>query len=158
MGRVRLGLVVSLSILAVAGGGCGGSDEPSEERIAGERKEAAAQAVQREKIRNLQKELRKRGGSPGKEGEDAPAPSAPTPAAPTPAPASSGGTPCGGGVSVGANTTCPFALNVRNAYSHGSGEGTVTADSPATGSSFTLSCTASPHVCTGGNNASVYFP
>jgi serine/threonine protein kinase len=66
---------------------------------------------------------------------------------------------CGGDLSVGPNTTCGFAHNVELAYDQSSGGGTdVTASSPATGLTYTMHCTGgSPHVCTGGNNASVYF-
>jgi hypothetical protein len=35
----------------------------------------------------------------------------------------------------------------------------VSAYSPTTQQSYAMSCTAGePHVCTGGNNAAVYFP
>lgn len=72
-----------------------------------------------------------------------------------------GTTPCGGGVSVGPNTSCGFAQNVAQAYQQTSGGNqTVTASSSATGQSYQINCTGgSPHVCTGGttNNASVYF-
>jgi hypothetical protein len=65
---------------------------------------------------------------------------------------------CGGGLSVGPNTTCGFAENVRSAYER-SGSDVVTAYSPATGRNYTMYCTdTSPHTCTGGNNAAVYFP
>lgn len=65
---------------------------------------------------------------------------------------------CGGGLSVGPSTSCGFASNVRNAY-ESSGSNIVRAYSPATGQSYTMFCTdTSPHVCTGGNNAAVYFP
>jgi hypothetical protein len=69
-----------------------------------------------------------------------------------------GTTGCGGGLSVGPNTTCPFAAAVRSAYeSHG--PGIVTAYSSVTGRTYSMSCSAgSPVVCTGGNNASVYIP
>jgi hypothetical protein len=65
---------------------------------------------------------------------------------------------CGGGLSVGPSTSCGFAANVRSAYEN-SGSGVVSAFSSATGRSYTMYCTdTSPHVCTGGNNAAVYFP
>ena len=72
-----------------------------------------------------------------------------------------GTTSCGGGVYVGRNTSCGFAMNVQRAYDQsGGGNVTVTAFSPATGLSYTIACTGgSPHVCTGGSTkgASVYF-
>ena len=66
---------------------------------------------------------------------------------------------CGGDLSVGPNTSCPFAANVEQAYAQSGGGNTdVTASSPTTGQTYTMHCTAgTPHVCTGGNNASVYF-
>jgi hypothetical protein len=70
----------------------------------------------------------------------------------------SAGAPCGGGLSVGPNTSCAFAQNVRSAFD-GSGPGTVAVFSPVTNQTYYMSCNASsPHVCTGGNNATVYFP
>jgi Glucodextranase, domain B len=92
---------------------------------------------------------------------------------PTPAPSStgtasgggSGGggggggrTDCGGGLMAGPNTTCAFAQNVLAAYRR-TGGGTVQVYSPVTRQTYSISCTSSPpHVCTGANNASVYFP
>jgi len=65
---------------------------------------------------------------------------------------------CGGDLSVGPNTSCGFAANVRDAYRN-SGSDVVQAFSPATGKTYTMYCTtSSPHVCTGGNDAAVYFP
>ena len=65
---------------------------------------------------------------------------------------------CGGGLLVGPNTTCGFAENVRAEYLR-SGPGWINVYSPATGRTYDMFCTASsPHVCTGGNNAAVYFP
>ena len=65
---------------------------------------------------------------------------------------------CGGGVSVGPNTSCSFAYNVRDEY-NSSGSSVIRVFSPATGRTYTMYCTSgSPHQCTGGNNAAVYFP
>jgi hypothetical protein len=63
-------------------------------------------------------------------------------------------------VSVGPNTSCAFARNVRaNYYQSSGGNISLNVYSPTTGRYYTMSCTGgSPHVCTGGNNASVYFP
>jgi hypothetical protein len=76
--------------------------------------------------------------------------------APAPAPAVAPGS-CAAGVSVGPNTSCPFALNVRDAYdSHG--PGTVIAYSPVTRRTYAMFCSrTAPVVCTGGENASVYL-
>ncbi|HXQ88337.1 MAG TPA: hypothetical protein VN733_01750 [Solirubrobacterales bacterium] len=145
---------VALSILALAG--CGDSGASSEELEAA-RKEGAVKAHQAERIREIQKELkalRKNGGS-GK----------PAAAAGSPAPeggsGSSGSGNCGGSLSANSVTTCGFAENVEEAYyaEIGSGSGTVYAYSPTTGQGYSMHCTAgSPHECTGGNDAAVYFP
>ena len=71
--------------------------------------------------------------------------------------ASSSGGNCGDGLSVGVNTTCPFAENVRAAYDE-SGPGTVNVYSPVTGNTYAMTCSpGTPVVCTGGNDASVSF-
>lgn len=74
-------------------------------------------------------------------------------------PPSSATTSCGGDLSVGPITSCPFAQNVEQAYDQSSGGTTdVTASSPVTGQTYVMHCTGGiPHVCTGGRNASVYF-
>lgn len=69
-----------------------------------------------------------------------------------------GKTDCGGGITAGPNTSCAFAQNVVSAYRR-TGGGRVRVFSPVTNQTYTMSCTSSPpHVCTGANNASVYFP
>jgi serine/threonine-protein kinase len=71
-------------------------------------------------------------------------------AAPAPAPVL---TDCGGGVYAGADTSCPFALNVAANYT---GTGPDYAYSPVTGLSYTINCSDSnPIICTGGDNALV---
>jgi hypothetical protein len=66
-------------------------------------------------------------------------------------------TDCGDGLTVGPNTSCPFAQNVRAAY-ESSGSGILDVYSPTTGKTYRMYCTSgSPVVCTGGNGASVYF-
>jgi hypothetical protein len=89
---------------------------------------------------------------------------APAPAA-APAPAGASqycGSPADqGGISVNSVTSCPFAENVESAWESSGGASSVTASSPATGLTYTMSCTASGtgyEVCTGGNNAYVEFP
>ena len=65
---------------------------------------------------------------------------------------------CGSGLVVGPNTSCGFAANVRAEY-YRSGAGWIAVHSPTTGRTYDMFCTSSsPHVCTGGNNAAVYFP
>ena len=65
---------------------------------------------------------------------------------------------CGDGVSVGPQTSCPFAQNVASEYHSSGGAGTIRVYSPVTDRTYTMTCTSgSPHVCTGGHDASVYF-
>jgi hypothetical protein len=90
----------------------------------------------------------------------APAP-APAQAAPAAAPEYCGSPADQGGISVNSVTSCPFAENVESAWESSGGASSVTASSPATGLTYTMSCTASGtgyEVCTGGNNAYVEFP
>ena len=79
------------------------------------------------------------------------------------APAQPALTDCGTGtygeqVYAGADTSCPFALNVESAWTVSGATNYVTAYSPVTGLNYTMYCTGGdPTVCTGGNNASVQF-
>ncbi len=67
-------------------------------------------------------------------------------------------TDCGGGLTAGARTSCPFAENVRTSFEQ-SGAGVLEVYSPTTGQTYRMYCTTgATHVCTGGNGASVYFP
>lgn len=159
-------ILVILCCLLVGGGlyGCGGDsgDSADEQRLRQEEIERAErkgrlEERQRQETRELKREVDrlKRANRRKRSTSSAPASSAPTTSV-TP----SGTRPCGGDVFVGANTSCPFAQNVRDAYSRtGGGYVTVTAYSPATGRSIDMYCSGgTPHVCSGGNNASVYFP
>ena len=91
----------------------------------------------------------------------APAPAASAPDAPAGASQDCGSPADQGGISVNAVTSCPFAENVESAWESSGDASSVTAFSPATGLTYTMSCTASGtgyEVCTGGNNAYVEFP
>ncbi len=69
-------------------------------------------------------------------------------------------TSCGGGVSVGPDTTCVFAEDVESAYRRSGGESTVEAYSPVTEKFYEMTCVTSASLvtCTGGIGATVYFP
>jgi hypothetical protein len=97
------------------------------------------------------------------------APAASAPTASTPAAAAAPGAAasyCGspadqGGITVNSDTSCPFAENVESAWESSGGADSVTAYSPATGLTYTMSCIATGtgyQVCTGGDNAYVEFP
>lgn len=157
-GFLRLAIVAgALALLSLAGAGCGDSGT-SQEELDSARQEGAAKARQEYRIHQIQKELkalRKRGGGPRTAG----VPSAGT--APAPEGGSSGSGNCGGSLSANEVTTCGFAENVEDAYyaEIGSGSGTVRAYSPTTGETYSMYCTAgSPHECTGGDDAAVFFP
>jgi hypothetical protein len=147
----------ALLILGLASAGCGDSGADQEELEAA-RKQGAAKAQQQAKIRQIQKELKelKKGGGANRSN---PPDSSVSPAPEGGSAASSGN--CGGSLSANQNTTCGFAQNVADAYyaEIGSGSGTVVAYSTTTGQTYSMYCTAgSPHECTGGNDAAVYFP
>jgi hypothetical protein len=68
------------------------------------------------------------------------------------------GNPCGGGVYAGPNTSCPFALNVRDAYMDAPGSrASVRVFSSVTGTTYTMDCRPAGNAitCSGGNGASV---
>lgn len=153
--RVPLLALGGLAALSLSLLGCGDSGA-SQDEIEAARQQGAAKARQQAKIRQIQKELKEL--KKGKSGT--------TPAGASPAPEGVPATPpspgnCGGSLSANENTTCGFAENVQAAYFEeiGSGAGTVIAYSPTTNVTYSMYCTAgSPHVCTGGNDAAVYFP
>lgn len=67
-------------------------------------------------------------------------------------------TQCGGGLAVGPDTSCAFAQNVQAGYD-GRGPGEESVYSPVTSQTYEMDCVAGNQVvCTGGNNAAVYFP
>jgi hypothetical protein len=67
-------------------------------------------------------------------------------------------TACGNQLTVGTDTTCSFAENVRSKYEQ-EGPGTYEIYSPVTEKTYSMTCSSgTPVVCTGGNNAAVYFP
>jgi hypothetical protein len=83
---------------------------------------------------------------------------APTTQAPPPL---SGSTSCGGGLTAGPNTSCPFAENVEVAWDDAPGDvATVTAYSPVTNQTYTMSCAPAGDgiTCSGADNASLSFP
>jgi hypothetical protein len=141
----------ALAALVFALSSCGSSgasqDELNEARTEGAKE--AQQQAKIEKIEGQLKSLKHGHGAPNQantSGSSAPA---------------DGSGNCGGSLSVGPNTTCAFAENVEYQYfaEIGNGSGTVTAYSPVTEKLYTMYCTAGePHECTGGNNASVFFP
>jgi hypothetical protein len=154
---LRLGLLLpAVVVAALTLAACGG-DSSNQEELDRARTEGAKEAKQQAKIEQIEKELkavRKGGPANGAAGAGNPYPDDPNGV-------SGGSGNCGGELSVGANTTCPFAENVQAAYFDeiGSGSGTVVVYSPVTDTTYEMYCTAgSPHVCTGGNDASVYFP
>lgn len=154
----RILSLLSLLALAAALSACGGSDA-SQDEIERARTEGAVEARQQAKIQRIEEQLKNL--KHRRNGSQQTTTSSSTATAPPVTSSSGGSTSCGGDLSVGANTTCPFAQNVQSDYYSeiGSGSGTVVSYSPVTGKLYSMYCSAgSPHVCTGGTNASVYFP
>lgn len=140
---------------ALSLGACGGDSGASQEELDRARKEGVAKARQQAKITDIEKQLESLKKN-GRSSQGSPQPVEPGSTTP-----SGGSTSCGGSLSVGPNTTCGFAANVEADYyaEIGSGPGSVYSYSPTTGRYYTMYCSAgAPHVCTGGNDASVYFP
>lgn len=148
--------LVVFGVLTFGLSACGGSGA-SQEELESARKQGAAKARQQAKIGQIQHELRElKKGNGGKEVASG---SSPAPEGGSGTGSDSGN--CGGSLSANSNTTCGFAENVQQAYFEeiGSGSGTVIAFSPTTGKTYSMDCTAgSPHECSGGNNAAVFFP
>ncbi len=156
--------VVALAIGAsLVLAGCGISTSQSEldkAKAAGASEEAARQsaAAQQEAQAKLAAEVQKL-----KEQLAARPGATVTPSPPdvqqTAQPAEPAGTSCGGNVSAGPNTTCPFALRVALDYlNQGGGNRTIEVLSPVTGKFYTMKCESGvPSVCRGGNNAVVYI-
>ena len=150
-GAVAIVLVAGVTALV----GCGSSNSgASQEQINQARQQGARQQQQKERLSRLEQQVHALQKDQKKQGV--------TTTSSSSSPGTSGGTnSCGDNLTVGPATTCGFALNVATDYYSqiGSGSGTVQSFSPTTGQTYSMSCTAGePHVCTGGNNAAVYFP
>jgi hypothetical protein len=150
---LALGAALAVAFSSFGLVACGGSSGPSQEELSQARTEGASEARQQTKIEQIQHQLKalKNGQANG----------ASTTTSGSSVSTSGGESSCGGDLSVGPNTTCGFAQNVEAEYREyiGSGSGTVYPYSPSTGKTYAMYCTAgAPHVCTGGNEASVYFP
>lgn len=133
---------------------CGGSDT-SQDDLDRARTEGAKEAKQQAKIEQIEHQIKHL--KHGDNGQPLPT----TSSSGSSTVSGSGSSGCGGSLSAGPNTTCAFAENVESQYYReiGSGSGTVVAYSPVTGETYSMYCTAgTPHACTGGNDASVFFP
>ena len=138
--------VVAIGATSLLLVGCGSDDQAREDEILQERSEAAEAARDEERIRQLEEQV----GDQSQEGPGA------EPQEPASAPSSGGSRSCGDGVLVDPPTSCSFGLNVKNAYYEGD---TTDVHSPTTGKTYDMSCgSESPHLCTGGASARVYFP
>src|SRR5262245_34970264 len=143
--RACVFVAISAASVALIGtlSGCGGGDKVTSQDV----QDAIKQAQQEQQVQKLQKQVNQLKGGQGQSAGSVPSSSSGS--------SGSGGS-CGDGVSAGANTTCPFAENVAQAYRE-SGNSTVSAYSPARNQTYTMSCSGTnPVVCRGGDNASVY--
>src|SRR4051794_18617282 len=56
------------------------------------------------------------------------------------------------------DTSCEFAMSTAEAYhAYGKGSQPFSVNSPVTGQTYSMTCTAAGSVCQGGNNALVYL-
>lgn len=152
---VRVGATLGVVLIAAVGlAACGGG--ASDQEIAAAEKRGRVQKAEKEKERKLEREIHQL----KKERDEEKRAGAASPAAAVPPAPPSERSSCGGGLSVGPDTTCAFAENVRSEYEIeiGSGSGTVYAYSEANDEIYEMFCTASPHECSGAINATVYFP
>ena len=158
--KLIVGLLMVVALVAVAG--CGSStgsetaasNEPA--ASAGDEVQPAQDPDSEEDLRALEQEVAKNGTEGGADGGGDSKDSADS----DDAPVSSTGAQCGGGLSTGPDTSCPFAHNVRAAYQASGDASSISAYSPITGETYVMSCGPGADVevvCTGGNNASVYF-
>ena len=152
---IRTASVVAVLLVAsIALSACGGGASDSE--IASAEKRGREFKAEKEKERKLEREIHelKREREQEKNG------GASSPAAAVPTAPPSERTSCGGSLSVGPETTCPFAENVRAEYENeiGEGSGTVFAYSAANDEIYEMFCSAAPHECSGAISATVYFP
>jgi hypothetical protein len=170
MSRLKgVSAVLVLVCLGLFAYGCGGDDDgATQEQLDAAKAEGAKEARDQAKLNQLQnqvKQLQKKtnnngsgknsnGGNGGNGGQGDGYYGG----------GSSSGGPvasCGGGVQVGPNTTCAFAMNVAGEKGSNPGASTISAYSPVTGDYYTMTCSrwsGGGTVCTGGNGASVYLP
>jgi hypothetical protein len=171
--RRVLAVAVAIALCAGALSACGGGSTVTDAGVVSQARHQAADHVHsEERLRRLEARLHEVGqrahrskivpvpyvSGAGSSTDDgtyyAPGPEY----APAPEPRSGGS--CGGELSVNAYTSCPFAEAVEQAYYEtvGSGPGVVVAYSSVTERSYSMTCSGSPHECTGGDHAVVYFP
>ena len=140
----RMSLLAAILALACAcATGCGG---PSQDEIESDRANAALEQKLRDQAAERERKLT------SETAETIPAPSGSGSSSQLP------GQQCSSDVSAGANTTCPFALNVASQYEASGSNTPFSVYSPVTDQDYTMSCASgSPVVCTGGNDATVYI-
>lgn len=148
--------VLVLCLVGLFAYGCGGDNGATQEQLDKAREAGAKEATEQAKMDQLQKQVRqlqkksKQSSGGSKQVVAGSSTSYGT------GPVSS----CSGGVQVGPNTSCEFAMNVAGEYGSNPGASSIGAYSPVTGKYYTMSCGpwGSGSVCVGGNNASVYLP
>jgi cell division protein FtsB len=158
-----IAIIVLAMVLSLLLSGCNGS--ASESQLAQAKKSGAAAQAHKDQLKRQQREQAKLKAQLKRmqaQSKKHPAPQAP-PATVTVAPPnpSRGGTSCGVNLSVGGDTSCPFAQYVASAYYQSSGGYVTLYDvySPVTAKYYVMTCVpgTAAEVCTGGINAVVYI-
>lgn len=155
--RVVLTALLTVGVLA----GCGGDNGATQEELDRARAEGAKEARDQAKVNQLQrqvKQLQRQQNRGRQKPSQRPSTSGRSPA---PAPAMSPAKTCAGGVGASSATSCEFAFNVAGEYGSNPGASRISAYSPVTGESYTMSCSAMSGwsaVCTGGSGAAVFIP
>lgn len=148
-------ILLSAALFAGCGGDNGASQYELDRARAEGEKEAQDQArvdQLQQQVRELQKEQKQSGGTAG---------TRPAGGGSAPMPSMSPAKICGGGVGGSSSTSCEFAYNVAGEYGSNPGASSISAYSPVTGRSYTMSCAPMSGwtaVCTGGSGAAVFIP
>jgi hypothetical protein len=165
LAAILCGAVISLSACG------GGTSTASQQELLRAERHARQEKAEKERERKLERKLakleRENRQSKKHDREELERNAAHVAVTPEPQPAivessppSGSSTDCGEDIVAGPETSCGFAINVRNAYESeiGSGSGTVEAWSDANHQEYSMYCTSAPHECEGAITATVYFP
>jgi hypothetical protein len=147
----KLAAALALGAIAVAGVGCGESEQEVEQA----REQAAEQQRLKDKAAELEDEIKELKAQQPQvtttvtQGQTT-----------TTTPEQGPSRDCGAGVAAGPSTSCAFALNTAKEWVDTSGGAVIQVYSPATKKTYTMKCrtNSAGTTCRGGNGATVYIP